>query len=224
MRVGVDGLQGDLRVPERRAGQLLQEPEDVRVLQVAVEERGPDVHRQVGRVQGERQSVQAPQPLDAQHVGVLGQPEPVGHRAGRPDRPHGPHLVGDPPVLVRGLGEPLEPVRAVRVLLADHHRADPRLPVDQLLAAQQVQCLPHGVPAGPVVGRDDVLQGEDPAGETARQDLVAQQVGELPRPVRPEAPTAGGGDGAGGGGGFGGHDTERSGGPATVVLPRYCAT
>ncbi len=175
-------------------------------------------------LQGRQQPVQAPQPLDAQHVGVLGKAEPVGHRAGRPDRPHGPHLVGDPAVLVQGLGEPLEPVQAVRVLLADHHRADPRLPVDQLLAAQQVQGLPHGVPAGPVVGRDDVLQGEDPAGEAARQDLVAQQVGELPRPVRPEAPAAGGGDGAGGGSVFGGHDTERSGGREPVVLPQHCAT
>lgn len=127
-------------------------------------------------------------------------------------------------MFAQGLGEPLQPVQAVRVLLAHHHRADPRLPLDEPLAAQQVQGLPDGVPAGPEVGRDHVLQRQHPAREAARQDLVAQQVGELPRPVRAQPPTAGGGDGAGGGSGFGGHGKERSGGPPSMVLRQYCAT
>lgn len=155
---------------------------------------------------------------------MLRQPQPVGHRRRSGDRPHGPDLVGDLPVLAQGLGEPLEPVQAVRVLLAHHHRADSRLPCDDLLAAQQVERLPDGVPAGPVVGRDHVLQRQDPAGEAARQDLMTQQVGELPCPVRTQPQTAGGGDGSGGGGGFGGHGKERSGGPRRMVLRQYCAT
>lgn len=127
-------------------------------------------------------------------------------------------------MVVQGLGQALQPVEAVRVLLADHDGADAGLPLDELLAAQQVEGLPDGVAAGAVVGGDDVLQREDAARESARQDLVAQQISELPGLVRTQPPTARGGDRKRGGDTFGWHGRERTGAAAPMVLRQYCAT
>ncbi|KOU42766.1 hypothetical protein ADK54_19525 [Streptomyces sp. WM6378] len=211
-------------MPERGAGQRFEEMEDVGVLQVAAEQFTAHVQGQVGEVQGQREAVEAAQPLDAEHVAVLGQAEPVGHWARGAERAEGAHLVGDPAVLVQGLGKTLEPVQTVRVLLAHHHGADAGMPVDQLLVAQHLQGLAHGVAARPVVGGDGVFQGEHTAGKAARQDLVAQQVGELPGPVGTQPPAARGGDRKRGGGGFGWHGRERTGRVPPMVLPRHCAT
>ena len=49
--VRVDRLQGDLGVAEALAGDRLQEPEDVGVLQVGAEQGGADVERDVGEVE-----------------------------------------------------------------------------------------------------------------------------------------------------------------------------
>lgn len=113
----------------------------------------------------------------------------------------------------------------MRVLLTDDDGADARAALHQLLAAQQVEGLADGVAAGPVIGGEVALQGEDPAGTAARQDLVAQQVGERASLVRAQSPAARGGDRDGvRDGAFGWHGRERTGGPASVVLPQCCAT
>ncbi len=123
-----------------------------------------------------------------EHVGVLGQAEPPGDRGGGADGADGADLVGHPAVLVQGLGQALQAVQAVRVLLADHDGAHARAALHEPFAAQQVEGLADGVAAGAVGVGEFALQGEDPAGVAARQDLVAQQVGELASLVRAQAP------------------------------------
>ncbi|GHF99866.1 hypothetical protein GCM10018777_07950 [Streptomyces albogriseolus] len=62
------------------------------------------------------------------------------NRAGSGDRPDGTDVVGDPAVLVRGLGQALETVQ------------------------------PVGGAGGPVVDCDDVFEEQGPAGEAPGQD------------------------------------------------------
>ena len=128
-------------------------------------------------------------------------------------------------MFVQGLGEALQPVQAVRVLLGHHDRADAGLAFHQPLGTQQVQGLADGVAGGAVVVGEGASRGSDAAGEAAGQDLVAQQVGELPRLVRAQPPPARGGDRDGvRDGSFGWHGREHTDGPAPVVLPECCAT
>lgn len=87
-----------------------------------------------------------------------------------------------------------QPVEAVRVLLRDDDRAHAGLPLHQALGAQQVERLAHGVAGGAVVLAERVLQGEYASGEAAGEDLVAEQIGELPCPVGAQPAAARGGD------------------------------
>ncbi len=131
-------------------------------------------------------------------------------------------------MFVQGFREAHQPVEAVRVLAGHDDRADAGEPVHQALGAQQVQGLADGVAGGGVLGAEGGLVGEGAGGEAAGQDLPAQQVGELPRPVRAQ-PAPAGGDGGRAlagvvpdavGGWHAGNPTETVG---YGVLPECCA-
>ncbi len=151
--------------------------------------------------------------------------EPPGDGRGCGDGPDGTDLVGDPAVFAQGLGESLEPVHGVRVLLADDDGADARLPFDDPLAAQQIEGLADGVARDAVVGADGVLVRQDATRERTRAHLVAQQVGEEPGTVRAQPAPAGGGDGHGVlTDAFGWHAVDHTDAVAEMVLPQCCAT
>lgn len=87
-------------------------------------------------------------------------------------------------------------VQAVRVLLGDDHGADAGEAFDQAFRAEQVQGLPDRVAGGAVVGGEGGLVGEGAVRESDREELVAQQVGQLAGLVRTQpTPRAVGGDG-----------------------------
>lgn len=155
---------------------------------------------------------------------MLGQTEPPGHGCGRGDGTDGADFVGDVTVFVQGLGEALQPVETVRVLLGHHDRADARLAFDQPFRTEQIQCLADGVAGDAVVVADRALQRQHAAGEAAGAHLVAQQVGELPRLVRAQPPPACGSEGHGVlTGTFGWHAPDHTDAASAVVLPECCA-
>ncbi|KPI10797.1 hypothetical protein OK006_4471 [Actinobacteria bacterium OK006] len=228
MCVGVDRLQGDLGVPQRLAGDGFQETEDIGVLQVGAEQGGAEVERDVGEVEGEGESVEAAEAFDVEDVGAGGDPEAVGHGGGRGHGTDRADLVGDLAVFAQGLRESHQPVESVRVLLGDDDGADAGETFHQALRAEQVQGLADGVARGAVVGAEGGFVRQGAVRETAGQHLVAEQVGELPRPVRAQ-PTPVGGDGGRAGAGvlsdaFGGHATDHTDGVRVVVLLECCAT
>lgn len=194
VRVGVDGLEGDLGGAQILSGDLLDQPEDIGVLQVGAEESGADVHRDVGEVEGEREAAEPAQPLDVEDIGVGGDAQPVGDAGGGGDGADGPYLIGDRAVFVQGLGKAHQPVQTVRVLLRHDDRAHPGQPLHQPLGAQQIEGQAHGVAGGAAVRAERVLKRQYAPGEAAGQDLVAEQIGELPRPVGAEPAAVCGGD------------------------------
>lgn len=179
-------------------------------------------------VERERQPAEEPEPFDVEHVAVLGYAETGGHRGGGRDRADGADLVGDPALFTQGLGEAFQPVEAVPVLVADDDRAEPRHPFHQLLGAEQVEGLADGVAGGAVVTADGALVGQRAVGEGPGEDLVAQQVGELPGLVGTQPATPGGDGGRSLSGvvsdAFGGHASDHTDACPPLVLRQCCAT
>ena len=150
--------------PSRRPVSSLEQREHVAAGQVLVEQRLPEVGRQVGQVERERHVVGEPATFEVDHRFARGKVEAAGDggRRRRPGRRPGPRCGPGRPGRVSA--RPCRWSMPWRYLRWRGDGADARDPLDQPLPAEQLECFADGVAGDPEVAapvparRADVLR------------------------------------------------------------------
>ena len=190
--VGGDCLQGHLGVAERRAREPLEEDEDVVAGQVLLEQALPEVADDVREVERQRQVVGEAPALDVDHRSPAAMSSRRATAAGAGTSPETRTSLRTAPAPCSVSARPQSSSMLCAVLRCATTGAEAGDPLDQALAAQQVERLTDGVARDPELARP-----ARPRTGAARRRAARAGPGGAGRrpPAGPGRPDAAGGSG-----------------------------